>query len=173
MIKKAALFASVTAVLFVLWLAVIVSIDLSKIQIGFNIPLVFNTLLIGIPLYIGMLNIRKHAYQNEINFAQAFYAGITISVFTAVFVFVLLAVCEMTGILIPDLIEDAINLGVPELIKEKRSQAEIDAFIENVKAPYIYARGNGIQVLLISAFSSTILSLFVRNKDTFNENKQP
>lgn len=171
MIKKAALFGLTTAVLFVLWLTVVVSIDLSKIQTGFNIPLVFNTLLIGIPLYIGMLSIRKNEYQNEINFAQSFYAGITISVFSATVVFVLLSVCEALGILIPNLIEDAIKLGVPELIKEKRPQSEIDEFIKNVKSPYIYGIGNAVQVLLISAFTSTILSLFVRNKDTFNENK--
>ncbi|ABG59893.1 DUF4199 domain-containing protein [Cytophaga hutchinsonii] len=171
MIKKAALFASIIAILYILWLFVIISIDLSKIQTGFNIPLVFNSLLIGIPLYIGLLSIRKHAYSNEINFAQAFYAGITISVFAALLVLILLALCEVAGILIPDLIEDAINLRIPELIKEKKSQAEIDQFIANVKEPYVYALGNGIQVLMISAFSSTILSLFVRNKDTFNENK--
>lgn len=169
MIKKAAIIASIIAALFILWLIVVVSIDLSKIQTGFNIPLIFNALLIGIPLYIGMLYIRKTAYNNEINFAQSFYTGITISVFAALFIFILLSLCEMTGILIPDLIEDAISLQVPILIKEKRPLSEINAFIANVKAPYIYAQGNAIQVLMISAFTSTILSLFVRNKDTFNE----
>ncbi len=169
MIKKAALFGSIIAVLFVLSIVVIVKIDLAKVE--FNFPLVFHALLIGIPLFIGMHHIRKNVYSNAINFAQAFYSGIIISVCAAIIVALLLMGCEMIGFLIPELIEKATAVTIADLIKQKKTQAEINQIVASLKEPYMFSLFYGMRVLLISAFSATILSLFVRNRDTFNENK--
>jgi hypothetical protein len=169
MIKKAALFGAIIAVLFVLSIVIIVKIGLTKTE--FNLPLVFHALLIGIPLFVGMHHIRKNVYSNAINFAQAFYSGVIISVCAAILVVILMAGCEMIGFLIPDLIEDATAVTISDLTKQKKTQAEINQIIAGLKKPYMLSLFYGMRVLMISAFSSTILSLFVRNRDTFNENK--
>jgi hypothetical protein len=128
--------------------------------------------IIGIPLYLGMLYVRKKCYDNSINFAQAFYSGILISLLTAFFVFGILAILELSNILIPDLILDNQKTSAAYIKNYKPSAEEIVEMAnntENSKLPYAFPKIHFAMVLLISAFISTILSLFVRNKDTFNE----
>jgi len=172
MIKKAALFSLLTTILYVIWLEVIVVLGISSIQIPM-LPLIINTLIIAVPLYVGLLNIRKTKYENEMNFSQSFYIGILISVLSAVFTFILLVAFESMDILIPSLLEDYKNSSL--VYAHTLPAAEMKAFNEQIdgalKQPYNVAQQNFILVLLISAFSSTIISLFVRNKDTFNEIK--
>ncbi len=173
MIKKAALFGLAIATIYVLWLVAIVIFEISKIQVPL-LPLVINTLIIAVPLFAGLMYIRKTAYDNSINFAQSFYTGIAISVCAAIAVYIILALLETAGLLIPNLIADYKNstqayLNDPKLTRQELK--DIQESYKNITEPYLFSKLNFVQVLLISAFSSTILSLFVRNKDTFTEIK--
>lgn len=173
MIKKIPTISLLCAIIYVIALKVIVTLKLTMIQIPM-LPALVSVAIIAIPLYIGMLHIRKNQYGNSINFAQAFYSGIIISVLTASFVFAILAVLEMSNILIPDLIADNQQTADAYIKSYKPSVAEIAEINQNTQnstLPYAFSKVHFAMVLLISAFSSTILSLFVRNKDTFNENK--
>lgn len=137
------------------------------------LPLIVNTLIIAAPLYAGLLHIRKTRYENEMNFSQSFYIGILISILSAIFTFIVLAAFESMDILIPSLLEDYKNSSL--VYANTLPAEEMKKFNEQIdgvlKQPYNVAQQNFILVLLISAFSSTIISLFVRNKNTFNENK--
>lgn len=172
MIKKAALFSLLTTLLYVLWLKIIVALGISSIQIPM-LPLIINTLIMVVPLYVGLLHIRKTKYENEMNFSQSFYIGILISILSAVFTFIVLVSLERMDILIPSLLADYKNSSAA--YANTLPLAEMKAFNQQIdgalKQPYNVAQQNFILVLLISAFSSTIISLFVRNKDTFNEIK--
>jgi hypothetical protein len=173
MIKKIPLISFICALIYVIALKVIVATELTTLQIPM-LSAVVSLSIIAIPLYIGMLHIRKTAYDNSINFAQAFYAGILISILTAFFVFGILSVLELSNILIPDLILDNQNTSAAYIKNYKPSAAEIAEITANTKnstLPYAFAKIHFAMVLLISGFSATILSLLVRNKDTFNEIK--
>ncbi|HSY61306.1 MAG TPA: DUF4199 domain-containing protein [Cytophaga sp.] len=172
MIKKAALFSLLTTILYIIWLKIIVVLGISSIQIPM-LPLIVNTLIVAVPLYTGLLYIRKTQYENEMNFSQSFYIGILISILSAVFTFVALSALESMDVLIPSLLADyknssAVYANTLPAKEMKEFNEQIDAAL---KQPYNVAKQNFVLVLLISAFSSTIISLFVRNKDTFTENK--
>lgn len=171
MIKKAPIISLLCAIIYVLALKIITATGLTMLQIPL-LPALVSVSIIAVPLYIGMLHIRKHHYDNSINFSQTFYTGILISVGTAFLVFGILSVLEMSNILIPDLIADNQHTAEAYIKNYKPSAEEIAEINQNTKnsmAPYAFAKVHFIIVLLISAFSGTILSLFVRNKDTFNE----
>lgn len=173
MIKKIPTISLLCAIIYVIALKVIISLKLTMLQIPM-LPALVSLAIVAIPLYFGMLHIRKNYYANSINFSQTFYAGIIISVLTSIFVFGILAVLEMGNILIPDLIADNKQTADTYIRLYKPSAAEIAEInqnTENSTLPYAFAKVHFGMVLLISAFSATILSLFVRNKDTFNENK--
>ena len=138
------------------------------------LPILVSLAIIGIPLYAGMIYIRKKCYDNSMNFAQAFYAGIIISVLTASFVFGMLAVLELSNIFIPDLIADNKSTAAAYIKNYHPAPEEIIQINQNSTnstLPYAFPKVHFALVLLMSAFSSTILSLFVRNKDTFTEIK--
>jgi len=172
MIKKAALFSFITSVIYITWLKVIVAFGISSIQIPM-LPIIMNTLIIAIPLYLGLLSIRKNDYNNEMNFSQSFYIGVLMSIISCVITFLILSLLESMNILIPSILQDyqnssqayAVTLPAEEM---KQFNADIEA---TIKVPFTVAKQNAIAVLLISAFSTTILSLFIRNKDTFTEIK--
>jgi hypothetical protein len=172
MIKKAALFGLAIAILYTLWLKAVVVFSISSIQIPM-LPLISNTLIIGIPLYLGMLHIRKRHFKNEMNFSQSFYIGILISILAGMFTYTSLALLESLNILIPSLLADykTTTLEFAKTIPAADVPAYNKNVDESIQQPYNVAKQNFIVVLLISAFSATILSLFIRNKDTFTEIK--
>ena len=173
MIKKIPAISLVCAIIYVIALKIIITLKLTMLQIPL-LPALVSVAIIAIPLYFGMMYIRKKQYENSINFAQAFYAGIIISLLTASFVFGILAVLEMSNILIPELIADNQQTADTYIRLYKPSAAEVAEINQNTQnstLPYAFSKVHFGMVLLISAFSATILSLFVRNKDTFNENK--
>ena len=173
MIKKVPIISFICALIYIVALKIIVSLGLTMLQIPM-LPALVSVSIIAIPLYIGMLHIRKTCYDNSINFSQTFYAGILISIFTACFVFAMLAILEMSHILIPDLIIDNQHTSEAYIKNYKPSAEEIIKMNQNTQNsifPYAFPKVHFGMVLLISAFSGTILSLFVRNKDTFNEIK--
>jgi hypothetical protein len=172
MIKKAALFSLIISVLYITWLKVIVAFGISSIQIPM-LPIIINTLIIAIPLYIGLLFIRKNNYDNEMNFSQSFYIGILMSIMSCIITSLILVLLESMDILIPSILQDYLNSSqvyAATLPAEEMKQfnADIEATIH---VPYTVAKQNAMAVLLISAFSATILALFIRNKDTFTEIK--
>ncbi|WP_299252767.1 DUF4199 domain-containing protein [uncultured Cytophaga sp.] len=174
MLKKIPIISLICAVIYVAAIKIITVTGLTMLQIPMLAPFV-SVSIIAIPLYFGMLHIRKVHYDNSINFSQTFYSGVIISVFTAIFVYVIFYLLEMSNILIPDLILDN-QLTAEAYIKAyKPSETEIAEIHQNTKnsmAPFVFAQVHFIMVLLISAFSATILSLFIRNKDTFTEIKK-
>jgi lysylphosphatidylglycerol synthetase-like protein (DUF2156 family) len=173
MIKKIPFISFICAVIYVIALKVIITVGLTSLQIPMLSAIVSVT-IIAIPLYIGLLYIRKTCYFNSINFAQSFYAGILISVTTAFFVFSILSILELSTILIPDLILDNQKTSEAYIKNYKPSLEEIVSINKNTKnstIPYAFAKIHFAMVLLISGFCATILSLFIRNKDTFNEIK--
>lgn len=173
MIKKIPLISFICAAIYVIALKIIIAVELTMIQIPM-LSAVVSLAVVGIPLYFGMLYIRKTCYDNSMNFAQSFYAGILISVLTAFFIFGILSVLELSNILIPDLILDNQKTSAAYIKNYKPGPAEIVEINKNTQnsmLPYAFAKIHFAMVLLISAFSSTILSLFIRNKDTFNEIK--
>lgn len=172
MIKKAALFGFTIAILYTIWLKVVVVFGISTIQIPM-LPLISNTLIIATPLYFGMLHIRTRHFKNEMNFSQSFYIGILISILAGMFTYTLLALLESVDVLIPSLLADykATTLEFSKTLPAAdipKYNIEVD---ESIKIPYNVAKQNFIVVLLIASFSATILSLFIRNKDTFTEIK--
>lgn len=170
MIKKVALFSFITTALYVIWLKLIVVLGVSAIQIPM-LPLIINTLIIAIPLFLGLLHIRKTLYDNEMNFSQSFYIGILMSIVSCFFTFILLAGLESMDLLIPSILEDYKTSS--QVYAATLPAEEMKLFNEDIKLaieiPYNVAKQNSMAVLLISAFSCTILSLFIRNKDTFTE----
>jgi hypothetical protein len=171
MIKKAPIISLLCAIIYVISLKIIVVSGMTRIQIPMISTLV-SVSIIAIPLYIGLLYIRKNCYNNSMNFAQAFYSGIVISILSACFIFGILALLEINNILIPDLIADN-KLSAAAYIKNfhptPEEITEIHKNTINSTLPYAFSKVHFAIVLLISGFSSTILSLFVRNKDTFTE----
>jgi len=171
MIKKIPLIGFICAAIYVIALKIIIAVELTMVQIPM-LSAVVSLCVVGIPLYFGMLYIRKSCYDNSINFAQSFYAGILISLLTAFIVFGILSLLELSNILIPDLILDNQKTSAAYIKNYHPGAEEIIEINKNTKnstLPYAFPKIHFAMVLLISAFSSTILSLFVRNKDTFNE----
>ncbi|WP_018342302.1 DUF4199 family protein [Cytophaga aurantiaca] len=171
MIKKAPIISLLCATIYVIALKIITATGLTMVQLPL-LPAFVSVSIVAIPLYIGMVHVRKYHYENSINFSQTFYTAVVISIGTAFFVFGILCLLEMSNILIPDLIADNQHTAEAYIKNYKPSAEEIAEINQNTKnsmAPYAFAKVHFIIVLLLSAFSGTILSLFVRNKDTFNE----
>jgi len=169
MIKKASLFGLISAIAYILWLIIVVKTGLSKKEITFNFPLLINAIIISIPMYLGLQYIKKNQYDGSINYAQAFYSGAFISVFSGIFVFIILALFEKINFLIPELLAELKSSTLLYLQSEKKTPEEIKNIMYDYDSSFFIAKGHFPPILLMSIFSSTVVSLLVRNKDTFTE----
>jgi hypothetical protein len=168
MLKKATLSGLIVAIVYVLYSILIVSTDISKRTDLFILPLVLNLVVIGLPVYFCLLWIRKTAYNNEINYGQTFYSGVIMSITGGIFLFSILVLLEKLNIFIPDLLETLKVAAIENMKIEKISQDKIDQYVNvELTKPYIVAQSSLIQFIFKSIVITTIISLFVRNKDTF------
>lgn len=168
MLKKATISGLIVAIVYVIYSVLIVSTDVSKRTDLFILPLVLNLLVIGIPIYFCLLWIRKTAYNNEINYGQTFYSGVVMSITGGIFLFSILVLLEKLNIFIPDLLETLKVAAIENMKIEKISQDKIDQYVNvELTKPYIVAQSSLIQFIFKSIVITTIISLFVRNKDTF------
>lgn len=172
MIKKAALFGLLLGAVYLLWLWAVVASGLSAKNSTSILPLFLNLTILAVPLYLGLLSIRKTVYENSINYAQSFYAGIIITVCAALFLFIVLFIFERIEFLVPELLKDMQTVARLNMSLEKLPEAQIAAYVnEELTQPNIIPIGSALKLMIVSGLLTTILALLVRNKDTFTENK--
>lgn len=129
-------------------------------------------LILGIFIFIAMRHTRAKFYaQTGINFAQTFYVGIITSLVTGLmagtFAFIYIQFLE------PGFTEHIIAEASQAMQKNKVAAKDIQKNINEMKQ--IYTANVQFMSLLIMTFvigiiCSAILSVFVRNKDTFSSN---
>jgi hypothetical protein len=168
MLKKATISGLIIAIVYVIYSILIVSTDISKRTDLYILPLILNLLIIGIPVYVCLLWIRKSSYNNEINYGQTFYSGVVMSITGGIFLFLIFVLLEKLNLFIPDLLETLKVAAIENMKIEKIEQYKIDQYVNvELKRPYIVAQSSLIQFIFKSIVITTIISLFVRNKDTF------
>lgn len=167
MLKKSFIGGLVAAIIYLLWLVIIVKTQL----IGRNdltlLPILIPVLLIGFTMFFFVRQIRFQIYHNEINYGQAFYSAVLIALIMSIFIGLFLMVLESLHILVPELIDNMKQISRLNLELDKKTPEEIEGFLKQLDTPYTIAINSFINYLLIGVFLSTIVALFVRNKDTF------
>ncbi|MCU0416155.1 MAG: DUF4199 domain-containing protein [Cytophagaceae bacterium] len=167
MIKNAIITGLGISIVHVIWMFLVVQTGLIQRVDLTLLPVLIPALLMGSGMYIGVRYIRGANYEGRMNYAQSFYTSVTITFSMALFIFLLLSLLESISILIPDLIENMKHTTRLNMELEKLPENKIQDFIKLLDQPYLIAKNSIVQSLFYGIILSTIVALFVRNKDTF------
>ncbi|MDB5256283.1 MAG: hypothetical protein JWM14_978 [Chitinophagaceae bacterium] len=129
-------------------------------------------IILGVFIFVAMRQTRKKLYSvSGINYAQTFYVGIITAVVTGLiagtFAFIYIQFIE------PDFTEHLTVETTREMQKQHVAPADIQKNIAEMTE--VYTAKVQFMSLLVTTFfigiiSSSILSVFVRNRDTFSSN---
>lgn len=167
MLKKSVIGGLVAAIIYLLWLVIIVKTQLISRNDLTLLPILIPVLLVGFTMFFFVRQIRMSVYYDEINYGQCFYSGVLISLFMSLFIGLFLVILESAHVLVPELIDNMKQISRLNLEIDKKTPEEIEGFLKQLDAPFTIAINSFINYLLIGVFLSTIVALFVRNKDTF------
>lgn len=167
MLKKSIIGGLVAAIIYLLWLVIIVKTHLIGRSDITLLPILIPVLLIGFTMFFFVRQIRFQVYHNEINYGQCFYSGVLITLSMSIFIGLFLVILESTHVLVPELIDNMKQISRMNLELDNKTPEEIEGFLKQLDAPFTIAINSFINYLLIGVFLSTIVALFVRNKDTF------
>ena len=126
-------------------------------------------LILGTFIFVAMRQARSKFYKElGINYAQTFYVGVLTSLVTGfmagIFAFVYIQFLE------PGFNEHIVSETTQAMISQKVPTVEIEknvAEMREIYTPKVQFMSLLIMTLVIGIISSAILSVFVRNRDTF------
>ncbi len=126
--------------------------------------------IIAIGLFIGIKKIKAEQYNNEINFGQAIFSGITITLTTAL----CLAIINFFYFqyINTNYAEEVLSIAIPEMQKNNMDAKEIAKQIATTKENYLPAnqlKGTFVFIMVCGIAFSAILSSLLRTRETFTE----
>ena len=174
MLKIAGIWGSCAGVLYVVlsWISLSKRQELNQYPAWGLLSTALLIIILGVFIFVAMRQTRKNLYStNGINYAQTFYVGILTSVFTGLiagtFAYLYIQFIE------PDFTAHLVTETTREMTKQHVAPADIQKNILEMKE--VYTAKVQFMSLLVTTFfigiiSSSILSVFVRNRDTFSSN---
>jgi len=174
MLKIAGIWGGCAGVLYVAlsWISLSQRQELNQYPAWGLLSTALLIIILGTFIFIAMRQARAQLYaQTGINYAQTFYIGVITSVVTGLiagtFAFLYIQFIE------PDFTAHLVEETTKEMTKQKVAPKDIQQNIAEMKE--IYTAKVQFMSLLVTTFfigiiSSSILSVFVRNRDTFSSN---
>jgi hypothetical protein len=167
--KTAIKYALIIGALFSIWTLLEYFTGLSDSAFGQYSRYVV-MVIIAIGLFFGLKEVKEKNYNNEINYGQLLFAGIQISLYTGI-IFAIFCFFYFSYIN-TDFAERFVENTTKAMIKENKTPEEIKKVVADIRAT------SKINSQLTSAFVgtaimgilfTTILSMVLRNKDTFTQ----
>lgn len=172
MIKIASLWGALSGVLYILltWLSLDKRTELAAYPAWGLITMILYVCILGFCIFFAMRTTRDSMYKETgINYAQTFYVGVVTSITTGV----LFGIFSFVYIqfLNPDLANELVQEMTVEMAKFNKTPKEISETVQHVRESYEpknQLMSSLIGTSIMGMICSALLSVFVRNRDTFS-----